>query len=71
MKIGIMATDQSVAMLTADTTYVRAMMILWSIHVPSVGFHDAATGLHRMRTARMAIKVVMMDTAMRRYRMIL
>lgn len=65
MNTGIMATDQSVTMLTAETAYVKAIIMDWSIHVPRVGFHDAATGLHRIKTAQMAIKVVMMDIATR------
>lgn len=59
----MIATDKSVKILTDETAYVKAIMIDWSIHVPRAGFHDASTGLHRIKTAAMAITVVTADRA--------
>jgi hypothetical protein len=63
MNTGITATAQSVTILITETAYVKAIMMDWSIHVPRAGFHDAATGLHRTKTAEMATRVAMTDTA--------
>ena len=61
----MMATLQSVKILTDETTYVRVIMMDWSRHVPSEGFQPASIGLH---LARATLNATRLDTTVRAMR---